>query len=226
MTALNQGNGAMADTNGGVVWRWVRIVVLSLAIMFLLGMASGYVTAHLKHGGSILKVIGFVGLVLAGIAACGWIIFRDAKALTPALSEGEGERLYAAQRKRFWTILGGLLLLGFATGVVGSVALNVADNGSGAWPAWAPLAGTIGVVLVSIGVAYGSWRFFTSVDEVEVADNLWGSLVGFYVYAILFPAWWALNKLGQVPEPNDWTILMASMFAALGVYFYRKLLTA
>ena len=226
MTALDQGNGAMADTNGGVVWRWVRIIVLSLAIMFLLGMASGYVAAHLKHGGSILKVIGFVGLVIAGIAACGWFIFRDAKALTPPLSEGEGERLYAAQRKRFWTILGGLLLLGFATGLIGSVVMNVADNGSRDWPAWAPLAGTIGVVLVAIGVTYGSWRFFTSVDEVEVADNLWGSLVGFYFYAILFPTWWALNKLGQVPEPNDWTILTASMFAALGVYFYRKLLTA
>ena len=80
------------------------------------------------------------------------------------------------------------------------------------------------MVLVAIGVAYGSWRFFTSVDEVEIADNLWGSLVGFYLYAILFPSWWALHKLGQVPEPNDWAILFASMFTALAVYGYRKVI--
>ena len=171
----------MADVNAGVVWRWLRIFALSLVMLFLLGMASGYVAAHVEHGGSIMRAIGFVALVLAGIAACGWIVFRDVKALTPPLSEGEGERLYAAQRKRFWRILGGLLLLGFATGLIGSAALNIADSGSADWPAWAPLAGTIGVVLVAIGVAYGSWRFFTSVDEVEIADNLWGSLVGFYL---------------------------------------------
>ena len=216
----------MADTNVGVVWRWLRIVLLSLAILFLLGVASGYVAAHVEHGGSVLRAFGVVGLALLASAACGWIILRDLRALTPPLSDGEGERLYAEQRKRFWRILGGLLLLGFATGLIGSAALNIADDGSADWPVWAPLAGTIGVVLVAIGVAYGSWRFFTSVDEVEIADNLWGSLVGFYLYAILFPSWWALNKLGQVPEPNDWAILLASVFTALAVYGYRKVLNA
>jgi hypothetical protein len=57
---------------------------------------------------------------------------------------------------------------------------------------------------------------------VEVADNLWGSLIGFYTYAILFPAWWALNKLRQVPEPDQWAIFVISMVAALAVYAYRK----
>lgn len=138
------------------------------------------------------------------------------------MERGEGERLHSERRKRFWRIMGGLLLLGFVTGMVGGFALRVSDAGTAGWPAWAPLAGTVGVVLVAIGVAYGSWRFFIDVDEVEVADNLWGSLFGFYFYAILFPSWWALYKLDQVREPNNWAIFISSMVAALLVYGYRK----
>jgi len=135
---------------------------------------------------------------------------------------GEGERLHSERRKRFWRIMGGLLALGFITGIVAGFALQVSDAGQDSWPAWVPVAGSIGVVLVAIGVAYGSWRFFVSVDEVEVADNLWASMIGFYVYAILFPAWWAMHKLSVVAEPNDWAIFIAAMFSALIVYGYRK----
>ena len=135
---------------------------------------------------------------------------------------GEGERPHSERRKRFWSIMGWLLALGFITGGVAGFALQVSDDGHANWPAWAPAAGTVGVVLVAISVAYGSWRFFVSVDEVEVADNLWGSLIGFYVYAILFPAWWATYKLGVIAPPNDWAVFITAMFAALIVYGYRK----
>jgi uncharacterized membrane protein len=136
---------------------------------------------------------------------------------------GEGERLHSERRKKFWRILGGLAAIGFVTGAVGQFAISVSEHGQANWPSWAPLAGTIGVIIVAIAVAYGSWRFFVSVDEVEVADNLWACLIGFYVYAILFPAWWALHKLGQVPEVNDWAVFMAAMLSSLAVYGYRKI---
>ena len=135
---------------------------------------------------------------------------------------GEGEKLHAERRKHFWRIMGGLLVLGFITGAVGQYALSFSEDG-GDWPAWAPAVGAAGVVIVAIAVAYASWRFFVSVDEVEVADNLWASLIGYYLYLIVFPAWWALNKLGQLPAPDQWAILFASGFVALGVYGYRKL---
>ena len=138
------------------------------------------------------------------------------------MERGKGEQLHSERRKRFWRIMGGLLLLGFVTGIVAGFALRVSDTSNANWPAWTSVAGTIGVVFVALAVAYGSWRFFANVDEVEVADNLWGSLIGFYFYAILFPAWWALDKLGQAPEPNDWAVFLSSMFVALAVYGYRK----
>ena len=135
---------------------------------------------------------------------------------------GEGERLHAERRKRFWTLLGGLLVAGFITGAVSGAFFGHVEHGGTPLPPWAAALGVAGVLLMVVAVAYGSWRFFVSVDEVEVADNLWGSLIGFYTYAILFPAWWALNRLRQVPEPDHWAIFAISMAAALAVYAYRK----
>ena len=137
------------------------------------------------------------------------------------MERGEGERLEAQRRKRFWTILGALFVLGgiagFATGFLAGIN-DAREGGSAAYKA----VGTIGVVILVFGAAYGSWKFFQDVDEVEIADNLWGSLIGLYVYALLFPVWWALHLLGQAPEPDDWMIFGASMFSAVAVYLYRK----
>ena len=137
------------------------------------------------------------------------------------MERGEGERLEAQRRKRFWTILGALFVLGgiagFATGFLAGVN-DAREGGTAAYKA----VGTIGVVILVFGAAYGSWKFFQNVDEVEVADNLWGSMIGLYVYALLFPAWWALHLLGQVGEPDDWMIFGASMLSAVAVYLYRK----
>lgn len=136
------------------------------------------------------------------------------------MGAGEGERLHAQQRKRFWLTIGGLMLIGFVAGLVGSYVERV-ETGDAVSPGM-QLAAAAGVILVAALAAFGSWKFFANVDEVEVADNLWGSLVGFYAYAILLPVWWALWKLGLVGDPNDWAIYGASMMVALAAYFYRK----
>ena len=69
-----------------------------------------------------------------------------------------------------------------------------------------------GVIVATLCSLYGSWRFFVSVDEVEVADNLWGSLIGFYAYAML-----ASRRGGRcaeastTPEPDHWVIYGISL---------------
>ena len=138
------------------------------------------------------------------------------------MQPGEGERLYAQRRKRFWMILGGLALVGMAGGFISGFVAGFADaRGVTVEPLYGTV-GAAGIVLIAIFAAYFSWRFFVTVDEVEVADNLWGSLIGFYTYAILFPSWWLLARLGKAPEPDDWIIFAASMIAALAVYAIRK----
>ena len=158
--------------------------------------------------------------------ACAWLIRRDVKAYvadewTLRPDAGEGERLYADQRKRFWAIIAGLALIGALTGFVGAFIIQHEHFGTGASPQMLTLAAA-GIVLVAFLSAYASWRFFATVDELELADNLWGSLIGFYAYAILFPVWWALNAIGRAPEPDDWLIYLFSVTVALAAYAYRK----
>lgn len=132
---------------------------------------------------------------------------------------GEGERLHAERRRRFWTILGGLALLGLVTGFVGAYIIEHQQSGGGNLP---PMLATAAIALAVLAVAYGSWRFFASVDELELADNLWGSLVAIYTYAILFPAWWALAAIGQASEPDDWVIYGVTLAAGGAAYLFRK----
>lgn len=135
--------------------------------------------------------------------------------------QGEGERLHARQRRRFWALIGALAVIGFIAGMVGSYALIVAEDGGAGSPTalWVGVVGVAAAVLLFI---YGSWRFFVSVDEVELADNLWASLIGFYAYAIMLPAWWALAALGAVPGPDQWVIYGTSVGVAFAAYLIRK----
>ena len=132
----------------------------------------------------------------------------------------DGEKLHAERRKRFWRTLGGLAIIGALAGAVGQGAIELSKGGP--LPEWTATAGAAGVILVAILVILGSWRFFVTVDEVELADNLWGSLIGFYWYAILFPSWWALNKLGWAPALDHWAIFISAMIVSFAVYLYRK----
>jgi len=135
---------------------------------------------------------------------------------------GEGERLHAQRRRHFWIILGGLALIGAAAGFLSGFWAGLADAQGGEITPSMQALGAAGVLLFAAAAAFGSWKFFVSVDEVEVADNLWGSLIGFYAYAILFPAWWALWKVRLVAEPDHWVIYGVAMITATAAYAYRK----
>jgi hypothetical protein len=135
---------------------------------------------------------------------------------------GEGERLHARRRRRFWVILGSLALLGAVAGFFSGFTMGFADAKGGDISAEMRAFGAAGILLLAAATAFGSWKFFVSVDEVEVADNLWGSLIGFYAYAILFPAWWLLSRIRLVGPPDQWAIYGVAMLTATAAYLYRK----
>ena len=134
------------------------------------------------------------------------------------MTGGEGERREATQRRTFWTILGGLGaaggLAGFTYGFFSSGAFKTED---------VPVVAIIGAVAIMVLIfAYGTWRFFDSIDELEMVDNLFSSTVGLYVYATLFPVWWVLSRLGVTEEPNDWAIFACALISSASAYVWRK----
>ena len=140
-----------------------------------------------------------------------------------AMQMGEGELRERARRRRFWTVIGGIAGIGLITGFVSGFFAGF--NQVPPDQAWASMPDGLAIGLVAaalIAFNIGCWAFVRSIDEVELADNLWASTIGYYAYCMLFPAWWALNKAGVMAEPNHWSIFAASLAAGALSYFSRK----
>lgn len=137
------------------------------------------------------------------------------------MDRGEGERLHAARRRRFWGISIGLMLIGMVSGILSGIIVGRHETGDTLSPNLVTIA-IAGAIIIPIVFIWASWWFFTTVDEVEVADNLWASLIGFYAYALILPTWWVFWKIGRMEEPNDWVIWGTSMAVALAAYAIRK----
>lgn len=140
-----------------------------------------------------------------------------------AMQMGEGELRERARRRRFWTVIDGILAAGMITGFVSGFFAGYNEvPPDEVWTSVPPSVaiGFVAVALIAFNI--GCWAFVRSIDEVELADNLWGSTVGYYVYAMLFPSWWALNKAAVVAEPNHWLIFAISLAGGGVAYLWRK----
>lgn len=135
---------------------------------------------------------------------------------------GEGERLEGLRRKNFWRLIFILAAVGGVAGFLFGFFHGAADRAGEPVSDTARTIAALGLLVGAIGGGYFSWRFFSMVDEVEVADNLWASLIGFYVYGFAFPTWWALAWLKMAPEPVDWILFVAVMLSAAAAYGVRK----
>lgn len=136
---------------------------------------------------------------------------------------GEGELTEARRRRLFWTTIGIITgvgaVIGFVAGGTAAIKNLAVDE---IWTDLPP-AVVIGLaVFTLVGFSYGTWRFAKAADEVEIADNLWGSTASYYVYAVMFPIWWALGKANILPEPHDWAIYFAALGGGVAIYLWRK----
>ncbi len=143
--------------------------------------------------------------------------------MTDMSEPGAGERLEAQRRRRLWGSVGVLFVAGAISGAVtgyGAASRNLKIN-----EIWASLPQPAVLALVGIALAVfvaGCWRFYRSIDEVELGDNLWASTASYYVYATLFPVWWVLAKANILPQPGGWTIYAIALGGGAIIYIWRK----
>ena len=136
---------------------------------------------------------------------------------------GEGEQLHERKRKQFWRTLGFIALVGIPIG--GAVGYASVSSDGDLTAFWRGLSPPVALVIVTAAVllfSYGCWRFAKAIDEVETQDNLWGSTAAYYVYSILFPAWWALAQANVVMPPHDWAIYLVALAGGMLAYGWRK----
>ncbi|MEO5973439.1 MAG: S8 family serine peptidase [Sphingomicrobium sp.] len=135
---------------------------------------------------------------------------------------GEGERLHAEWRKRFWALLGGLALIGAISGFIGGFVMGHQDASGVALPPSMLTLGAAGVVLVALLSAYFSWRFFITVGAVDVAlqpagFTSYGKSIDLYANGFEVPAkvpgGMAINISGTSLAAPQVTNLAAKMIA-------------
>lgn len=140
----------------------------------------------------------------------------------PMIPAADGEIAHEASRKKFWRALAWCGVGGLPIGVVLGLTIASGRHPEGAVLSLPPVAAIALVVLALALFIAGCWKFFTSIDEVEMADNLWASMIGFYFYVMVFPGWWLLALAGVVPPVDNWILWAGSLVAGMLEYGRRK----
>ena len=103
---------------------------------------------------------------------------------------------------------------GFASGHFGSLYSD------GELPGWAIIA------LWLLAVTAFTWfaiTYFRKIDELDLMDNLWATMVAFYFYVIAYVSWQMANEIGMLVPPNSMLIFASTMIVLFVAYFARKL---
>ena len=143
--------------------------------------------------------------------------------VTTMTEQGIGERRLAEKRRKFRRLIVQGVVVGMVGGIVvgfvGGFTKGWQDAGGGAigWLLWPVLAVTI------IVFARYCRDYFRRVDELDVQDNLWASLIGLYAFIVALPSWHALNLVGQLPPPDAYALWVIAIATAALAYAWRKL---
>ena len=138
-----------------------------------------------------------------------------------ATEMGAGEAADRARRRGINAITAALMLAG---GLVGAIVL-ISGQGNGdllhvRMPAgWAIAAA---VILVA-SIAIGSLVFLARVDEVELRDNAFASMVALYAYMTGYAGWFLLWRGQVVPEPSHQWLFAATFAVNILAYLWKKL---
>lgn len=200
-------------------WKFLRIVGLSLALVFLMGVAAGFLASHLeRHGGIDALAVAFLGALALVTIACGWLMLREIRKPT-------GEEPLTPKERLNRNILIGCGLLGGIMGVVMAVSGDGGlANGTGVFSN-EPLPAGVAIVLVLIvGVLVPAISIYWHrlVDEQEADAYKTGALFAFYVYALGAPLWWLAWRGGFAPSPNGFVIYFATMLTVGSIWLWKK----
>ncbi|WFL77006.1 hypothetical protein P7228_13565 [Altererythrobacter arenosus] len=129
-----------------------------------------------------------------------------------------GEKLLQTRRRKFWRYMSISLVVFGAAGFLSGYLTDAFQAGE--VPLWLPLA-VIAVTIVAL--IYSTRDYLRRIDELDLMDNLWAHLIGFYGGLISFGAWYLLAELGVTTQPNAEAIIIAALAVMLATYGLRKL---
>lgn len=207
--------------NRAMILRIALTIVGFVVLLFLVGMTTGFVAAMLegRANHSFLSYAILTAMIGASIALC-WVIWRfwPTRALSDDAASGSGEARLNRRRRSFWNYCLISVVIAMVVGMVNGVGAIMVERGQ--LTPW---------LLVAVGVlTLGGFTWFTRdylrrIDELDLLDNLWACLIGFYCYIVALPSWYFLHDIGLVPEPDQYIIYAAILIVTTLAYLFRKL---
>ena len=219
MIALGYKHMDEAENLGSArLWRWLRIVGLSLALVFSLGVIAGIVMVQANRGIDLTtRGIAILAAMVAAGLICSWLLIRELKKPTGEEPLTPKERLNR-----------NLIVACGAIGGLMGAGLMLAQGGlpaGGGLFSNAPLPTWIAIVMVAIigGVLpIISYVWHRTIDEQEADAYKIGALYGIYVYMLGAPLWWFAWRGGFAPEPNGTAIYFATVLTVGAVWTWKK----
>ena len=199
--------------------RWLKIVGLATAAIFLIGVGVGFLAGHREKGGAmgIVPIAILVTIALA-LAVSIWLLVRVLR--TPT-----GEEPLTAKERLNRNLLVGSGALGFLLAMLMVLSGDPADLHARILSD-SPLPTGIAIVMVLVtGVVVPLLSIYwhrSAVDEQEADAYRTGTLFAFYVYVVGAPAWWFAWRGGFAPEPNGILIFFAVLATAGVIWFWKK----
>ncbi|MDF1833682.1 MAG: hypothetical protein P1U62_02225 [Alteraurantiacibacter sp. bin_em_oilr2.035] len=129
-----------------------------------------------------------------------------------------GEARLKARRNRLWAFSGMGFLIAIIVGLATGFAGDLYEDGS--LPAWSIYA------IWALVVAAFTWftiSYFRRVDELDLMDNMWATLIAFYFYVVAMPSWYMFDIIGLAGTPQDKVIYLATLAVMFIAYGARKL---
>jgi hypothetical protein len=215
-------------TEGGVLLARVALAIGGgIALIFLAGVAAGYISVVAEHGGADprdIAIVAGIGLAMAGVAFAIWRFWPNANS-DEALLGGPGEARTRQRQRRYFRYLGFAVMIG---AVIGAIT-GVFDRGDGSLFSsdWDKLAlhPAIAIVLAAMllfGFALLPLYGFRTIDEFKREHNLIGFTGGCTAVLAGFPMWAVLHAggMGSAPDPfGIWMLAFVGMFAS---YLYAR----
>ncbi len=199
---------ALAERSGPQ--RVAIAILLSVAGLFLLGLAAGVVAAMITKG---------------HLPSRGWVVALPVVAAPlGALSLWTSWRLAAppnsasGYEKRYWRMWMLVTALGIPVGAALAFSTRSDDlaslNPFGTEPIAAPIAILLAVLVTgffSVAVAL----YHRTIDDHEERAYLWGSQLAYYFLVLALPAWWLLERGGIVGPVTTTAAFVAILISFL-----------
>lgn len=173
-----------------------KALLLSIAGLFLLGVAAGVVAALIAKGAlPPTPKLWVLILPVLCLPLALWCLRRGWQMAAPAADASNYERRY--RKMWLWVMLLGMPIgMGLSLPIVreGKPNLNPLTN--------APIPPELAILIVIAGVAMLSAAiliYHRTIDEQEERGYLWGSQIAYYFLSLALPTWWILQRGGLVP---------------------------